>query len=165
MTNPSILMNVFIFTVPLYCICCLLGFGCGLLIGKGPRASLLLKGLLPFVCNKIVKSNAAQEEEYMKQMEQRAEKQKQRDEEYERQRQQENERLEQERKAKEIEKSVITQCVQKGNTAYAYHNNSVLFSRIGTLVGYTATSMSVKNGNTVYTYNNKGNLVNSNLSY
>lgn len=52
---------------------------------------------------------------------------------------------------------MISVAVQKGNTVYVYgERNQVLFTKSGTLHGYTGGSVSVLNGNTIYTYNEKG---------
>ena len=53
----------------------------------------------------------------------------------------------------------IASAVQKGNNVYVYNEkNSLLFSRDGTLVGYTSTTVSIKRGNTTYTYDERNSL-------
>ena len=57
---------------------------------------------------------------------------------------------------------MISVAVQKGNTVYVYGElNQVLFTKSGTLHGYTGGSVSVLNGNTIYTYNEKGSTLSS----
>lgn len=57
---------------------------------------------------------------------------------------------------------MISVAVQKGNTVYVYgERNQVLFTKSGTLHGYTGGSVSILNGNTIYTYNEKGSTLSS----
>lgn len=48
----------------------------------------------------------------------------------------------------------ITTAIQKGSSVYVYDGNRQLFVKLGTLHGYTATTVSVKNtnGKVLYTY-------------
>lgn len=50
----------------------------------------------------------------------------------------------------------ITSAVQRGSYVYVYNRSRQLFSKQGTLVGYTSNSLSVRRGNYVYVYNEKG---------
>ena len=55
---------------------------------------------------------------------------------------------------------MITTAVQKGSSVYVYgERNQVLFTKSGTLMGYTGSTVSVKNGSSVYTYNEKGAVI------
>ena len=52
---------------------------------------------------------------------------------------------------------MISSAIQKGNTVYVYSNSgNVLFTRNGTLMGFTSKSVSIKIGNTVYVFSEKG---------
>lgn len=52
---------------------------------------------------------------------------------------------------------MISVAVQKGSFVYVYdEKNHQLFSKSGTLVGYTGSSVSVKSGSFVYTYDDRG---------
>lgn len=55
----------------------------------------------------------------------------------------------------------ITTAIQKGSSVYVYDGNRQLFVKLGTLHGYTATTVSVKhtNGKVLYTYNEKGSQI------
>ncbi|MDA3052061.1 hypothetical protein OFO01_01155 [Campylobacter sp. JMF_01 NE2] len=85
---------------------------------------------------------------------------------------QEKNQREMERKNKEMEeknqRELIGSAVQDGNYVYVYNlKGSMLFSRLGELVGYTSTTVSVLDKNsdgkygTVYVYNNKGSTISS----
>ncbi len=59
---------------------------------------------------------------------------------------------------------MITVAVQKGSYVYVYgEGNKHLFSREGTLYGFTSTTVSVRRGNTIFTYDNKGCQISSHL--
>lgn len=52
---------------------------------------------------------------------------------------------------------MITVAVQRGSYVYVYgEGNKHLFSKDGTLYGYTSTTVSVRRGNVVYTYDTRG---------
>ena len=52
---------------------------------------------------------------------------------------------------------MIGSCVQKGYYVYVYDEKGYsLFSKYGTLVGYTGNTVSVKNNNYVETFDEKG---------
>lgn len=52
---------------------------------------------------------------------------------------------------------MITVAVQRGSYVYVYgEGNKQLFSKDGTLYGYTSTTVSVRRGNIVYTYDTRG---------
>ena len=55
----------------------------------------------------------------------------------------------------------ITSAVQKGTTVYVYNGNRQLFSKQGTLQGYTSTSVSVIHNKVIYTYNEQGRQISS----
>jgi hypothetical protein len=55
---------------------------------------------------------------------------------------------------------MIQTAVQKGNFVYVYNEKGIqIFSKSGTLHGFTASSVSVKIGNFIYVYNEKGNQI------
>lgn len=59
----------------------------------------------------------------------------------------------------------ITVAVQQGNTVVVKGDrNRLLFTKAGTLVGFTGSTVSVKRGNMVYTFDEKGRLLGSNFS-
>ena len=51
---------------------------------------------------------------------------------------------------------MITTAVQKGAQVYVYSGYRQLFVKMGTLVGYTSTTVSIKSGGQIYTYNEHG---------
>lgn len=53
----------------------------------------------------------------------------------------------------------ITSAVQRGSYVYAYFKSRQLFAKIGTLVGYTSSALSVRRGNYIYVYNEKGSQI------
>lgn len=60
---------------------------------------------------------------------------------------------------------MISVAIQKGNLVYAYdEKNHQVFSRLGTLYGYTSGSVSIKKGDMVYTYDEKGHQISSHLA-
>ena len=57
---------------------------------------------------------------------------------------------------------MISVAVQKGSSVYVYNEkNHLLFTKAGTLMGYTGSTVSIKpsSGSSVYTYNEKGALI------
>lgn len=51
----------------------------------------------------------------------------------------------------------IALCKQNGSFVYVYNaKGSVIFTKPGKLVGYTATTVSVQNGSKIYVYDNRG---------
>lgn len=58
-----------------------------------------------------------------------------------------------------MDKTIIV-ALEKGSLCYAYgKNNHVLFTKPGTLYGFTSSTMSVKRGNMVYTYDVNGHQI------
>jgi len=52
---------------------------------------------------------------------------------------------------------MISSAIQKGSTVYVYgQTGNLLFTRNGTLMGFTSTSVSIKMGSTVYVISDKG---------
>lgn len=55
---------------------------------------------------------------------------------------------------------MITTAKQNGSTVYVYNEKgSLLFSKSGTLVGFTGSSVTIRSGSTDYTYDEKGSLM------
>lgn len=53
----------------------------------------------------------------------------------------------------------IAYCRQNGSQVYVYNEkNALLFTKIGTLVGYTSATVSVKRGMRTYVYDARGSL-------
>ena len=53
----------------------------------------------------------------------------------------------------------IAFCRQNGSQVYVYNEkNGLLFTKIGTLVGYTSATVSVKRGMRTYVYDARGSL-------
>lgn len=53
----------------------------------------------------------------------------------------------------------IAFCRQNGSQLYVYNEkNALLFTKIGTLVGYTSATVSVKRGMRTYVYDARGSL-------
>lgn len=53
----------------------------------------------------------------------------------------------------------IAFCRQNGSQVYVYNEkNTLLFTKIGTLVGYTSATVSVKRGMRTYVYDARGSL-------
>lgn len=53
----------------------------------------------------------------------------------------------------------IAFCRQNGSQVYVYNEkNALLFTKIGTLVGYTSATISVKRGMRTYVYDARGSL-------
>ncbi|MDY5582626.1 hypothetical protein P3B99_008950 [Opitutia bacterium KCR 482] len=53
----------------------------------------------------------------------------------------------------------IAFCRQNGSQVYVYNEkNALLFTKIGTLVGYTSATVSVKRGMRTYVYDARGSL-------
>lgn len=51
---------------------------------------------------------------------------------------------------------MITAAVQQENLVYAYHGSRVLFSQPGTLMGYTASTVSIQREQRIYVYDEAG---------
>lgn len=51
----------------------------------------------------------------------------------------------------------IGSAVQRGNSVNVYNERSVmLFSKVGELIGYTGTTVTIRRGNQAITYSDKG---------
>lgn len=54
-------------------------------------------------------------------------------------------------------KMAIGSAVQRGNSVNVYNERSVmLFSKVGELIGYTGTTVTIRRGNQAITYSDKG---------
>jgi hypothetical protein len=60
---------------------------------------------------------------------------------------------------------MITSAVQRGRWVSVYSGNETIFSKSGTLVGYTSRSVSVQNKQFVTTYDERGMTIGSTVSY
>lgn len=55
---------------------------------------------------------------------------------------------------------MIASAKQSGNSVYVYNERgNLLFTRSGTLVGFTSSTVTIQSGSALYTYDERGNLM------
>lgn len=58
---------------------------------------------------------------------------------------------------------MITTAIQRGNSVYVYEKSRILFTRIGELIGFTSSTVSIKRNRTIYVYNERGGIISTHL--